>query len=346
MTSFESAAEPARDTTAGVSLVVLPPELDASLAELTLLDSLAASGRLLVVLATPEQAAILDPTLMHLRLRDRPDDVATPRTLLRDDAWPRAALERLAIAEAILPTPRWVDMWRLTRRGIAHRVGIAGVWQPWLTRTAPPPASGHRAERSHALLQALEVDIVPRERLEITRGWRALGRERLEAARLGGAGGVRIGVWAGSKRDGPRELWTRLLQKIRRRDSGRRLLLLSSTDDLWRAVRLHETTGKVHPVIGPDLSVDGLGAVLSQLDAVVAPSGWPLDLAAAVGARTLGLFERGAAERAPPGAGHGVIEQRPIDQLPIEAILDALDAIVPPGTRAREDRADAESAGS
>ncbi|MCG8456495.1 MAG: hypothetical protein MI919_09450, partial [Holophagales bacterium] len=70
--------------------------------------------------------------------------------------------------------------------------------------------------------------------------------------------------------------------------------------------------------------VDGLAALISQIQLLVAADSWLLQLAAAVGTATLGLFERNASRHAPRGPGHRHLEARPLRKLGVEAVLEAV----------------------
>ena len=55
-------------------------------------------------------------------------------------------------------------------------------------------------------------------------------------------------------------------------------------------VRVHEESGKIHPVFGPDLDLAALAAVVSHLDLLVTNDSGPMHLAAALGVRCVALF--------------------------------------------------------
>ncbi len=98
-----------------------------------------------------------------------------------------------------------------------------------------------------------------------------------------------------------------------------RLPVLATLEDLWQAVLLFEKTGKIHPVIGPDLPFTGLMATLTNLDLLIAADSTLLHLAGALGVPTLGLYEKESALRRPPGR-HRVFERQPLRTLPPEEV--------------------------
>ena len=110
--------------------------------------------------------------------------------------------------------------------------------------------------------------------------------------------------------------------RLRRRLPNGRFVILTPDADLWQSVLLYERTGKIHPVIGPDLSLDGMAAVLGKLDFLVAGDSWMLHLAAAVGTATIGLFESRARQNAPRGDRHRYLEKRPLKKLDVDEVLD------------------------
>ena len=73
-------------------------------------------------------------------------------------------------------------------------------------------------------------------------------------------------------------------------------------------MRVHEESGKIHPVIGPDLDLAALAAVLAQLDLLVTNDSGPMHLAAALGVRCVALFGPTDPRRtAPAGEGHAIV---------------------------------------
>lgn len=70
----------------------------------------------------------------------------------------------------------------------------------------------------------------------------------------------------------PRWPWRRFVELSRRLRKERpavSLLLLTGTHRLWDAVRIHERTGRIVPVLGPELEPDGWRALVAELDLLV-----------------------------------------------------------------------------
>lgn len=334
--SKEAEAEPRRRC-----LVVLPADLGSALWSLSALASLSRSRRLLVVLATEDQMAILDPTLLQWRLRDYPKHVAVPVTLLRDTVTAKS-LAALAFDEAFFVAPDWRDV------GLARKAGIRRLWGfrggPAgfrLTHPVAPPAgpAEHKTEDLKPLVKAMGVAWRPAgpraselhlPELHTPETWSRVGKERLEKARLKVGESPILGVFIGGERG---EAWSAeqfegLLQGLRRHHPDWQFVILSTDAELWSSVLLHERTGKIHPVIGPELSLDGLAAVLLHLELFIGSDSELLQLCALVGTPTLGLFQRNGRRRAPRGKPHRHLERNPLKSLPAEDVLPVCEAMM------------------
>ncbi len=316
-------------------LVVLPADLGAALWSLPALASLSRSRRLLVVLATEDQMAILDPTLLRWRLRDYPKHVAVPVTLLRDTVTAKS-LAALAFDEALFVSPDWRDVGLARKADIRRLWGFRGGAAGFrLSHPVPMPADPpeHRSERLKPLVRAMDVAWRPVEldsELHIPETWNRVGKERLEKARLKVGESPIVGVFIGG--DGgeawPAESFEALLQGLRRHHPDWQFVILSTDAELWSSVLLHERTGKIHPVIGPELSLDGLAAVLLHLELLISSGSELLQLSALVGTPTLGLFQRNGRRRAPRGKKHRHLERSPLKSLTVEDVLAVCEAMM------------------
>ena len=271
------------------------------------LDALAASGRRLFALAEPEGAALLRlaPSAPLLRL---PELAAT-----------RSVVRATDCAEAVLLSRRLDDAWLAASAGIPRRWGYRSLVTGWfLSRRVRSPSrralAGRPAtEDCRELLAAMDVPFGTAEpHLALGEELRAAARERLARANVETGRGPVVGIYpgiagGGSPRPWPRVRFEELVRRLRRTDSRLKIVLLATTADLWPAVRIHEETGKIHPVIGPDLTIDALAALLAELDVVVAVESWMLGLAAAAGSTVLGLYCRRPMRWAPPGTRHRTI---------------------------------------
>jgi heptosyltransferase-2 len=163
------------------------------------------------------------------------------------------------------------------------------------------------------LLAAMEVappaDWVPR--LELSSADREVGRALVE--RTGAAGdGPLIGLFPGAE-FGPSKRWpwrrfAELARQLRRRLPGARILILVGPKETWLGVRVHEESGHLHPLAGPDLDLGRLARLLTALDLLVTNDSGPMHLAAAVGVPCAALFgPTDPGRTAPAGDGHRVI---------------------------------------
>jgi heptosyltransferase-2 len=269
------------------------------------LDALAAGGRQVVALAKPHLLPLLRlfPAVADLVERSR-EDAATVEAL-------RAA----GCQEAVVLPNSFRSAWLPYQAGIPWRWGYRGGWRAPLLAPPVPRPRGRRpqVEDYKELLAALSVpepaSWVPR--LPRTPELLARGRERLSRARLAGDGplvGLSPGAeWGASKR-WPWRRFADLAHELRRAVPGVRQAILVGPKEVWTAVRVHEESGKLHPVIGPDLDLGGLAAVLACLDALVTNDSGPMHLAAAFGVPCVAFF--GPTDRrrtAPAGTGHRVL---------------------------------------
>lgn len=286
------------------TLVALPTALEEAIRCLPAVEALAASGRRLLALADPRIVPLLRLAPAALEPVPRLGTLASRRLLV-------AGCE-----EAVILSRRVDDGWLARTAGIPQRWGYASLLGGWfLSRRARRPPSGTRpaSEGFRELLAAMAVPWVASvPRLAVGDENRQAARERLARAHIGDAGGPLVGVYpgiagGGADRPWPRARFEELVRRLRRRRPELRFVLLATTEDLWTAVRVHEETGKIHPVIGPDLKLDALAALLAELDEVVAVESWMLDLAAAAGTRTVGLHLRDPRRWGPPGPRHRAI---------------------------------------
>jgi heptosyltransferase-2 len=287
------------------TLVVMPSWVGDCVMALPLLDALAASGRRLVAFAKPHLLPLLQlsPAIAATVARS-PDDATTI-----------AALRDAGCDEAVVLPNSFRSAWFAYRAGIPWRWGYRGGWRAPLLS---PPVTRPRGKRPQVedyreLLDALSVpepaSWVPK--LPRTPELVARGRERLGRAHLGGDGplvGLSPGAeWGPSKR-WPWKRFAELAHELRRRVPGVREAILAGPKEVWTAVRIHEESGKIHPVLGPDLDLGGLAAVLCCLDALVTNDSGPMHLAAAFGVPCVAFFGPTDPRRtAPAGEGHRVL---------------------------------------
>lgn len=327
------------------TLVLAPTRLADALPRLPVFAALARSGRVVVGLFR-EGLEAFEPTLLRYRKEFAPAALGLPVGLQwgGHEGTSPAALRRLAFDEAVvLETGLGAGVLAL-RAGIAERWGYAGgaadLASRWLlNRRVPRPAdfdSRPFRRREEELLAALDLQAEPFEKagmLDVPRGWMAVGREQLDRAKIDSRRkviGIYVGHAGGAVVDGwPRAAFEELIRGLRQARSDFQIVLIARLEDLWQAVLLYEKTGKIHPVIGPDLPFTGLLATLTTLDLLIATDSTLLHLAGALGVPTLGLYEHHAALRQPPGRHH-TFQSLPLRVLkPEEVRLGALELLEP-----------------
>lgn len=292
----------------GVRTLVLGMDsLAGAIFALPTLDALVASGRELSMATSPS---------LHPLLRLLP---GVRQVLALEETGGTAAggLRRAGCLEAVILTPILAHAWRAFRAGIPYRWGYSrGLGALLLRPAVPAPDLRHRhpAQDFAELLAAMGV-VPPQDwepHLNLPPEVLARGGERLERARIPAnvpALGLLLSADLVSGRRWPWKRLAELSRRLRREHPDSRQVLISGVGELWQAVRLHETTGRIHPVVGPDLDLSGLAAVLAHLHlAVGEPSGMLL-LAAAVGVPCVVLVGAADPRRiAPQGPQHCLIQ--------------------------------------
>ena len=287
------------------TVVLAPNWVGDTIMALPVLEALAAAGRPPAVLARPHLAPLLALCPAVAEVVERaPDDRATI-----------AELGRRGFAEAVLLPNSFRAAWLARRAGIARRWGYRGNWRAPLLRPALPRPRGRRPQVADygELLAAMGVaapaDWVPR--LPLSPADRDAGRALVERAGLAGDGPL-IGLFPGAE-FGPGKRWpwrrfAELARQLRRRLPGARILIVVGPKETWLGVRVHEESGHVHPLAGPDLDLGRLAALLAALDLLVTNDSGPMHLAAALGVRCVALFGPTDPRRtAPAGDGHQVL---------------------------------------
>lgn len=282
--------------------------------------ALQASGRELRVLARR-------PLHSLLALFPGLDAPAATIEKVKDDDATLASLVAGNFDEAVILPNSFRAAWLLSRAGIARRYGYRADFRgPLLAPAVPRPRDGGKVIRPQiedyrelltAMGVALPADWIPR--LALPEALRARGRERLERAGLGprASGTPLVGLspgaeWGNSKR-WPMRYWSDLARELRRRIPGVREAVFVGPKEIWLGVRVHEESGKIHPLVGPDLDLAGLAAALAGLDLLVTNDSGPMHLAAALGVPCVALFGPTDRRRTAPaggtGAGHVVLDR-------------------------------------
>lgn len=294
------------------TLLVLPNWVGDVVMALPVAQALALSGRQVIGFVKPHLRSLLELEASFSGIVERADDEATTLARLRESA----------CQEAVVLPNSFRSAWLPYRAGIPYRWGYRGNLRTLLLRPAVSRPRGPRRPQVRdyeELLQALDV-AAPASwtpRLELSSAARARGAERLRRAHIeaqpaGSPSAPLVGLFPGAE-FGPSKRWpwrrfAELATAIRRAVPGARIVILAGPKELWLGVRVHEESGKIHPLVGPDLDLGNLAAVLSHLDLLVTNDSGPMHLAAALGVRCLALFGPTDPRRtAPAGEGHRVL---------------------------------------
>jgi heptosyltransferase-2 len=276
------------------TLVVLPNWVGDTVLALPVLEALAASDRQLSVLSRPHLTSLLQPL----------PAVATVVSRNASDGDTVLQLREAAYEEALVLPNSFRSGWLPFRAGIPRRWGysrlsLEGILRAFILR---PAIRQHRYRGHHQvedygdLLAAMGVD-PPTDwmpRLHLSPGQLDQGRQLLERARLASGKTPLIGLFPGAE-FGPSKRWpwrrfAGFSRALRKQLPTSRQVVVAGPKEVWLAVRVHEESGKNHPVVGPDLDLGQLATVLAQLDLLVTNDSGPMHLAAAVGTPCLALF--------------------------------------------------------
>lgn len=286
------------------TLVVAPNWVGDTVMAWPVLEALAASGRSLRVLAKPHLHALLglSPAVGGLLTRQANDTETV------------AAVRSASCGEAVVLPNSFHSAWIPARAGVPVRWGYPGGFRRPLLRPAVRRrgGSGHQVEDYARLLEAMGVPLPAswEPRLELGAEGAAAGERLLTRAGVGGDPilGLFPGAAFGPSKRWPLGRFVELSNELRRRHPSARQVVVAGPSELWIAVRLYERTGKIHPVVGPDLDLAELAAVLSRLDLLVTNDSGPMHLAAALGVPCVALFGPTDPDRTRPlGAGHEVL---------------------------------------
>jgi heptosyltransferase-2 len=289
------------------TLVVAPNWVGDAVLAWPVYAALAASGRALVLLAREHLHPLLGlaPGVAAVVARDPQDDDVTV-----------ARLRASGCHEAVVLPHSFRSAWLARRAGIPYRWGYAGNLRAPLLRPAVPRPRGRRHQTLdyRELLEAMQVPAPASwtPRLELPEALVRRGEALLDRAHLPPTGGPLVALAPGAE-FGPSKRWpwrryAELLTALRRRLAAPRLLVLAGPAEVWLAVRVHEESGRIHPVVGPDLDLAALTGVLAHLDLLVTNDSGPMHLAAALGVRCVALFGPTDPRRtAPAGEGHRVL---------------------------------------
>lgn len=291
------------------TLVVAPNWVGDTVMALPVLEALARSDRWLAVLAPQNIARLLEPHPAVSKVLARTDEEG--ETVAR--------IESTHCHEAIILPGSFRSAWIPWRAGIPYRWGYRGNWRTLLL-SPPVPAPDRKRHQIHDYRELLEaLDVAPPAswipRYPVGEALRRQGGERIARTGVGDEGPL-VGLFPGAE-FGPSKRWpwrrfADLTTALRRSVPGIRQLLVVGPKEVWLGVRIHEESGKIHPVAGPDLDLAELAGLLSHLDLLVTNDSGPMHLAAAVGVPCVALFgPTDPGRTAPTGPGHLVLSTDP-----------------------------------
>ena len=294
------------------SLIVLPNWVGDTVLALPVLEALATTDRRLSVLGRPHLRPLLE-------------DQSSVADFIGREASNAETIRELADAdfdEAVVLPNSYRSAWLVHRAGITPSWGYGG-WSPegLLRRTILAPSVADRRQRhQHQVTDYLDLltamGITPPEdwtpRLEIPPRHHRLGQQLLERSQLDAGRSPLIGLFAGAE-FGPSKRWpwrrfADLSHQLRRQLRSSQQIVLAGPKETWLAVRIHEESGKIHPVVGPDLDLGQLATVIAELDLLVTNDSGPMHLAAALGVPCLAIFGPTDPRRTRPvGQSHSVL---------------------------------------
>jgi heptosyltransferase-2 len=274
---------------------------------LPVLDALARTDGTLAVLARAHLAPLLTlvPAVAEVIERSSSNDVTIDR------------IRKLSCDESIILPNSFRAAWLVLRARVPIRWGYRGDWRAPLLKPAVrrQRRAGHQVEDYDQLLASIGAPIPEAHdpRLELSPAAAETAAVALDRAGLDREDRrPLIGLFAGAE-FGPAKRWPldrfgEVARRLRRLDSGARLLLIAGPKEVSLAVDLHTMTNRLAPVVGPNLDLAVLAGVLAALDLLVTNDSGPMHLAAAVGTPSVALFGPSDPRRTSPrGPGHQVL---------------------------------------
>ena len=286
------------------TLVIAPNWVGDLVMALPALVDLAADRRL-TVLAKPHLAPVVAAGL-------GPETGFIERA--RSDRETVRRVRRLAPEEAIVLPNSFRSAWLPYRARVPIRWGYRGDLRRPLLEPAVPAPTGkglHQLRDYDRLLKAMGVepdrDALPR----LAPAAAAIERARAAlAGRRPTGAGPRVALFAGGA-FGPSKRWPadHFVELARRLDAdGTDILLVAGPAEKELATSIAGDSGVDPPVLGADLDLAELAALLAEVDLLVTNDSGPMHLAAAVGTRCVAVFGPTDPRRtAPLGAGHRVL---------------------------------------
>jgi heptosyltransferase-2 len=239
------------------NLTIAPNWVGDTVMAIPVFEALASSSRSVTVLAKPHLETLLSllPSVTSVLERSESDTETIER--IRQGEFDEAVILPNSFRSALLPY----------RARIEHRWGYRSRSPESLVRsflldpkvTRPDVGNRHQVEDYSELLAAMGIQL-PQDwapRIEISARGIEDGRTLLSRAQIRPGKGPLIGLFAGaefgSSKRWPWKRFVELSRKIRVAQPESQQIILAGPQEVWLGVRIHEETGKIHPVVGPDL---------------------------------------------------------------------------------------------
>lgn len=287
-------AAPGEDSRAMKTLVIAPNWVGDTVLAQPVFAALAASGRIVSVLARPHLHSLL--SLMPSVSDSLPRSPSDEQTV--------EAIRVRKFDEVVILPNSFRSAWLAYRAKIPRRWGYGGRFPSWSFRSPllsaavkrPRLTGRHQSTDYLELLEAMDAPVPSAwlPRVTLSDAQRTKGRSLLARAQVESGSAPLVGLFPGaefgSSKRWPWRRFVNVARALRRVQPGVRIVIIAGPKELWLAVRIHEETGKIHPVVGPDLDLADLAVVLGQLDLLITNDSGPMHLAASLGVPCLALF--------------------------------------------------------
>jgi len=287
------------------TLIVAPNWVGDTIMAIPVLDALAATGRSLTVLARPH----LEPLFQAV--------AAVDRVLVRaeSDRETIRGVRKTGFEEAVILPNSFRSAWLPFRAGIPVRWGYRGGFRGFLLEPSlrRPEGLRHQLTDYDSLLERVGAAIPTKKpRLNLSPEQLDFGHRALQetGVRFDGTSKA-VGVFPGAE-FGPSKRWpsNHFAELLRQLDTHQDLktVLIAGPGEEALAAEIQHNSAVATPIIGPQLNLAELAAVLAHLQVLVTNDSGPMHIAAAVGTPCVALFgPTNPTRTAPAGEGHHVL---------------------------------------
>ncbi len=290
------------------TLIVAPNWVGDNVMAIPVLDALAATGRSLTVLARPH----LEPLFRAIAAVDRVvvragSDRETIRNIREAD-----------FEEAVILPNSFRSAWLPFRAGIPVRWGYRGEFRGFLLEPAlrRPEGIRHQLTDYDSLLDRVGAAIPSKQPwlnlspAQLDFGRRALQEIGVQSEDAPQTVGVFPGAEFGPSKRWPSDHFAELLRQLDRHQD-LKMVLLAGPGEEALAAEIREKSAVTIPLVGPQLNLVELAAVLAHLQVLVTNDSGPMHIAAATGTRCVAIFgPTNPTRTAPVGEGHHVLYTR------------------------------------